>query len=120
MAGHGRKNVDAAIVLVMAGGGTIAKAALQAGCSESTVRRRLAAPEIRAQIHEQRSEMIAATIGRLSTLGVTAAEELNRLIQSGKDDNIKLGACRAVLQHMLSGHEHEVLVQQLQGLRQKI
>jgi hypothetical protein len=120
MAGHGRKNCDEALTLALAAGASIAAAAQQAQCSESTVRRRLADAGFRARVHEQRSEMIAAAIGRLATMGVDAADELHRLLQNGKDDNVKLGAVRAIFTHMLAGHEHEVLVQQLDELRSKI
>jgi hypothetical protein len=120
MAGHGRKNCDEALTLALAAGASIAAASQQAKCSESTVRRRLADAGFRARVHEQRSEMITAAIGRLAMMGVDAADELHRLLQNGKDDHVKLGACRAVLTHMLAGHEHEVLVQQLHELRRKV
>lgn len=47
MAGYGRKNIDDALVVALAAGGSISFAANEAGCSESTVRRRLADPTLR-------------------------------------------------------------------------
>jgi hypothetical protein len=117
---RGKKDVEDALLLALASGASIAAAAGQAKCSESTVRRRLKDAAFRARVHAARSEMVQAAVGRLATLGTAAADELDRLIRNGKDDNVKLGAARAVFTHMLAGHEHEVLVQQLDELRRKI
>lgn len=116
MAGRGKKNVDDALLLALASGASIAKAAEKAGCSESTVRRRLADADFRAKVNDARNEMVRGAIGRLASLGIEAADELQRLIEDGKDDNVKLGAARAVLQHMLAGHEHETLAQRMREL----
>jgi hypothetical protein len=120
MAGHGRKDTDEAILLALAAGGSTATAAEKGNCSERTVRRRLADPAFRQRISAMRSQLMAETIGRLATLGKRAADELDRLLLSGENDNIKLGAARAVLTYMLQGHEHEVLGQQIEELQAEI
>jgi hypothetical protein len=117
---RGKKDVEDALLLALASGASIAAAAQQAQCSESTVRRRLNDAAFRARVHAARSEMVQAAVGRLATLGTIAADELDRLIREGKDDNVKLGAARAVFSHMLSGHEHAVLTEQLAELRRKV
>jgi hypothetical protein len=102
MAGHGKRDVDEQLLLALAAGAGVVSAAQQAGCSESTVRRRLANPAFKTRVHEMRGELVQAAVGRLANLGGTAANELERLIQEGENDGVKLGACRAVLSFMLS------------------
>jgi hypothetical protein len=120
MAGHGRKNCDDALLLALAAGASTATAATQAKCSERTVRRRLADPAFREQVGAMRSQLIQDAVGRLAMLGTRAADELDRLIQQGENDQVKLGASRAVLGFMLQGHEHEVLARQIEELRQRL
>jgi hypothetical protein len=55
----------------------------------------------------------------LSTLGRKAADALNILLDDA-NNQIRLGAARAVLQYMLSGHEHELLAAQVIALQQQI
>jgi hypothetical protein len=120
MAGHGKKNVDEQLLLALAAGASPATAAKQAGCSERTVRRRLEDAAFRARVSAMRSELVEKAVGRLATLGTIAADELHRLIQNGKDDNVKLGACRAVLGYMLAGHSNETLARQVEELRRQL
>jgi hypothetical protein len=115
----GKKGGDEAIVLALAAGGSIPYAARSAGVSETTVRRRLSDPALRARIGAMRSELIAAAVGRLATLGRKAADKLNELLDD-PDAKIRLGASRSVLQYMLQGHEHELLAAQVAELQRQI
>jgi hypothetical protein len=116
---RGKKNCDDSLILSLAAGGSIPYAAQAAGCSESTVRRRLSDPAFRARIGAMRGELIAAAVGRLAMLGRKAADKLNELLDDA-DNKIRLGAARSVLQFMLSGHEHELLAAQVGELQQQI
>jgi hypothetical protein len=120
MAKRGRKDCDEQLLLALAAGASVAVAASQAQCSERTVRRRLADPGFRQRVSETRGELVQAAVGRLSAIGSIAADELLRLIKSGDSDQVKLGAARAVLTHMLSGHGNEVLARQVEELRKQI
>jgi hypothetical protein len=112
--------IDEGLIVALAAGATAAAAAQRCGVSEKTVRRRLADPNFRAKVSAQRSELIAAAVGRLATMGNAAADELYRLVKEGENDQVKLGACRAILGYMMSGHEHETVVRQLDELRRRV
>jgi hypothetical protein len=120
MAGHGRKDIDEQLLQIRAAGGSISFAAQKLGCSEQTIRRRQANPAFRERLSALRSEFVADTVGRLSTIGTAAVDELYRLIKHGKDDHVRLGAARAAVTLMLSGHEHELLVVQVNELQRQI
>jgi hypothetical protein len=114
----GKKGGDDAIILSLAAGGSIAHAARQGGVSDRTVRRRLTDPAFRSRINEMRSELIAAAVGRLAMLGRKAADALNVLLDDA-NNQVRLGAARAVLQFMLQGHSNEVLAEQVTQLRKQ-
>jgi hypothetical protein len=116
----GKRDIDGALLLALASGAGAAGAAKQAGCSERTVRRRLADAAFRQRVHEMRGELVQSAVGRLATLGAIAADELHRLILRGDSDQIKLGACRAVLGYMLAGHSNETLARQVEELRRQM
>ena len=116
----GKRDIDGALLLALASGAGAAGAARQAGCSERTVRRRLVDATFRQRVHEMRGELVQSAVGRLAQLGTIAADELLRLIQEGKDDHVKLGACRAALGYMLAGHSNETLARQVEQLRQQM
>jgi hypothetical protein len=120
MAGHGRKNCDDALILSLAIGASPATAAAQAGCSETTVKRRLKEPGFREKISAQRSELIQGAIGRLAGGGTAAADELYKLTREGSTEQIRLSAASALLRFMLQGHTNEVLAVELAALRQLV
>jgi hypothetical protein len=120
MPGHGRRDADDVLSLALATGLPIAKAAERAKISTRTVRRRLSDAAFRNRVHELRSELIQSAVGRLAGLGRRAANELNRLIKSSRSDQVRLGAARAVLQYLLSGHENEILAHEVAELAEEI
>jgi hypothetical protein len=120
VAGHGRRDTDDVLLLALATGLPIALAAEKAGISARTARRRLSDAAFRNRVHETRIELVRGAIGRLAGLGRRAAGELNRLIKSGKSDQVRLGAAKAALQFMLSGYEGETLAQEVEGLAEQI
>jgi hypothetical protein len=120
LAGHGKKDCDEQLILALAAGAGVAAAAQQAHVSEQTVRRRLGLPGFRERISEMRSQLVADAVGRLAILGTIAADELHRLIRQGENDQVKLGAARAVLGYMLAGHGNEILARQVEELRRQM
>jgi hypothetical protein len=68
-----------------------------------------------------RGELIQGVIGRLSALGILAADTLGHLMKhGGKDDHVKLNAASAILRYMLAGHGNEVLAHQAEALRRQM
>jgi hypothetical protein len=118
-AGHGRKNVDDALLLPLAAGASPAEAARQAHCSERTVRRRLREPGFRARVEAMRAELIGNAVGRLAVIGTLAADTLHQLLKSA-DEKIKLGAARAALGFMLQSRDYEVLAAEVAKLREMV
>jgi hypothetical protein len=116
---RGKKDCDEQLVLILSAGGSVSHAAEKAGVSERTVRRRLEDQQFRQRISEARSELIQGAIGRLSMIGRKAVDKLNKLMDD-PDPKICLGSSRAVLQYMLSGHEHELLAAQVAELQRQI
>jgi hypothetical protein len=104
MAGHGRKNVDDAILLALAAGANPSGAAAAAKCSERTVRRRLQDSAFRSRVSGLRSELVQGVVGRLATLGRKAADGLNDLMGSSREQT-RLGARRLVLDFLFKGTE---------------
>lgn len=88
---------DDALILALAAGATVRKAAEQAGISERTAHRRLADADFRRAVSEARDRMFDAAFGRLAGLANKAAETLERLMESDKPSEA-LGAAKAVLQ----------------------
>jgi hypothetical protein len=117
VAPNGRKKGDDTLILALASGATAAGAAEVAKLSVRTVYRRLQDPEFRRRVDAEREALITRTVGRLSALGVLASETLERLL-GATSDNVRLGAARAVLEHLFRGNEVFVLARQLSwGLR---
>ncbi len=103
------KRDDGAFLLALAAGAPVPAAAEQGKISETTAWRRLRDPAFRREVEAKRAELVANAVGRLSTAGTLAVDELLRLIQAGKSEAVRLGACRALLENMFRGHELNTL-----------
>jgi hypothetical protein len=116
----GKRNCDDALLLALAGGLGIAAAARQAQVHERTVRRRLADADFRRRVNEARAAMVGEAVGRLALAGGLAAVTLAQLVKDAASDAVKLGACRAVLEHMFRGVEVDTLARQLAELAREV
>lgn len=85
-----------ALVLALASGLSWRAAARQAGCSHSTVARRMADPGFRLRVSARRAEMLDSASGRLSALMTDASKTLKALLSS-PSDAIRLGAAKEIL-----------------------
>jgi hypothetical protein len=119
MAGRGTKDIDEQLALALAIGGTVADAARTVNCCEKTVRRRLKDEKFRQGIVALRNEMVSRAVGRLSGLGILAADTLHNLLSSGSE-KIRLSAARAGLDFMFRGHELETLTKEVEALRRVV
>jgi hypothetical protein len=104
----GRKGVEVALIAALAAGGSVPAAAAHAGCSLRTAYRRLEDPAFRQAVEAARADLVQQTVGRLSALGVLAAEGLQDLLKSPLP-GVKLGAVRTALEHLFRGAMHDNL-----------
>jgi hypothetical protein len=116
MATRGKRNIDEQLVLALAVGGGVACAARAAGVSERTVRRRMEDAGFREAVRKLRGELLERAVGRLTDLGLRAADQLGELMDHGKREQTRLGAARATLDFMLRGTEMVAIEQRLQAL----
>jgi hypothetical protein len=115
VAGPGRKNVDEALVLALAAGGSVPAAARHAGCSARTAYRRLAEDGFKARVEAARADLVQRAVGKLSALGGLAADTLQALL-SAEAETVRLGAARAVLENMFKGVEIDNVLTRLARL----
>jgi hypothetical protein len=114
---RGKKDCDDKLLLALAAGMTVPGAAAQAGCSERTVRRRLADPDFQARVRRVRADMLDRAAGALSAASVKAAAALAKLLDSDKEP-VVLGAARVLLDSVLKVREQTELERRLAALEQ--
>ncbi len=96
MPGKSRHNRDDVIVEMIARGETQTAAAKLAGCSATTVARRLADESFRSRISSFRKEMLDSATGKLSSLLDKAVLTLGKLLDGDNPPGIRLSAAKAV------------------------
>jgi hypothetical protein len=79
----------------LAAGASYRDAAMQAGCSERTARRRMADPDFRSEVRSVRSTILDRTVGVLAEGAVEAAAKLRELLDA-PSSSTRLGAARAL------------------------
>lgn len=75
-----------------------AETARRAGCSISTVERRMAKPDFWPMVQKLRDAALQEASGRLSSAAVSAVDTLEGLLKS-ESETLKLGTSRAILEH---------------------
>jgi hypothetical protein len=95
--GHGRKDIDGLVVAALVSGATYEQAANFAGCSKSTVRRRMSDPEFRSDVSDARREMIEVLRGRLLRAAPSAIETLEELAAGATSEAVRLGAAKTIV-----------------------
>jgi hypothetical protein len=116
MAARGKRDIDEQLILALAAGGGVVDAARVAQVSERTVRRRMQDAGFREAVRKLRGELLERAVGRLTGLGLRAADQLGELMDSGQREQTRLGAARATLDFMLRGTELVEIEQRLQAL----
>ena len=84
--------------LSLASGSTIAETAKTTNMAEPTIKSWLRLPEFINLITELRSEMTERALGKLLDGMTAAAEQLRRLATMGRSEQVRLGACRALIE----------------------
>lgn len=107
---------DEKLALLIAGGASRQRAASESGYSVRTVYNRCQDRAFLGRVAELREEMVAETLGMLSSSGVEAVARLRVLMRSDTE-HIALQASQAILGHMRSLREHSELKAEVEGLR---
>ena len=89
---------ETTIIDCKARGLSTAETARRAGCSISTVERRMAQPDFWPTVQKHRDLTLQEASGRLSIAAVSAVDCLEGLLKS-ESETLKLGASRAILEH---------------------
>ncbi len=97
MARAGSGTGDEMLAAALASGRTHRAAAEAAGMSERTVRRRLEAPEFRARVSAQRTELVNQVADRLVGLAPQAVETMYSLLSDNNPPAVRCKAAQAVL-----------------------
>ncbi len=92
-----RRAVDDALVTALAAGRTYDDAATAAGCSPSTVDRRMTDPAFRRRVQELRAAVFARVAARLVDGAAEAVDQLRLLMRTADSDASKVSAARAIL-----------------------
>jgi hypothetical protein len=95
--GHGKRENDELVVAALATGATYAEAAASSGVSKSTVRRRMAEPDFRARVYEERRELVDSMRARLLQAAPSAIESLASLAVSAESDAVRVRAAREIV-----------------------
>jgi hypothetical protein len=95
MASRGVHARDDNLILVLAGGRTVAEAASEVDISPRTVNRRLEDPAFRRRVEETRTAMFEVALGNLAGSLTEACSAVRSLLKSDSDQ-VKLGAARTI------------------------
>src|SRR5262249_42403678 len=96
---------------------SFAAAARQCRCSERTARRKWADAGFRRRVDEVRARLVSSAVGRLSGMGIKAADTLHGLMDD-PSAAVRLGAARAARECMFRGDERDTLARMLRELRE--
>lgn len=110
---------DEILAAALASGKTHRAAADAAGMSDRTVRRRLEAPEFRAMVSAQRTELVNQVADRLAGLAPQAVETMYSLLSDNNPPAVRCKAAQAVLSSSRAwrdASEMEARIQMLEAL----
>jgi len=110
---------DDALVLALAVGKTYDEAAAMARLSRSTVIRRMKELEFRGRVRNARAVIFDRTAGLLADGAAGAAVYLIDLAENAQSENVRLGACRAVVDAMMRIREAMDVEERLSALEQR-
>jgi hypothetical protein len=85
VAGRGRSNADASLIVALAQGLTVAEAAAISGVAERTVYRRLGDAEFKLRISEAQQAIVERAVGLLAEGTVDAVHTLRKLSTEGSE-----------------------------------
>jgi hypothetical protein len=120
MSGNVRTTRDDRLLLALACGASLAKAAQEAGVNERTVRRRMADQGFRTRLFQLRGETLERAGGALTAAALKAVTTLVALLEGSQPAAVRLGAARAVLDMALRVREMTELELRLKALEDQL
>jgi hypothetical protein len=101
---HKASRFDEALLAALLAGFTQEQAASRAGCSRSTVERRLADPGFRARLADAREQLFRQGVGELITDMAAVRRRLTQHV-ADPDPEVSLKACNVFYTHLLKARE---------------
>jgi DNA-binding LacI/PurR family transcriptional regulator len=118
--GNGRyQRDDARLLIALASGATIKRAAELGGVSVATVMRRLEEEEFRRELARVRSEMIDRAVAKLAS-SLSAASTTLRTLLGASSETVRLGAARAIHELHCRWRESVELEERLSELERQL
>ena len=105
MAGKSRHNRDRIIAEALARGEGQTATATLAGCSVSTIRRRLDDATFRERVERFRAEMLDAAAGKLGATVTKAVSTLESLLSSETPPAVRMASAKALVEFALRTRE---------------
>jgi len=113
------KKHSPALILGLAAGKPVRAIAAEIGISERQVFRRLKDPSLVQAVAAARAEIISTAVAQLSALMAAAVEALEALLRADSEQ-VRLGACRAVLELGTRLRESEELERRIGELESRL
>ena len=121
MAQNGKQKTknEPALIVALARGETVTDACRQSGVAERTAHRRLEDTEFVRQVRTCRSQMLDCAVGNLSFAASEAVGTLRSLL-TAESETVRLGAARAILDHVTKLRETQELEERIVALEEKL
>ena len=110
---------DELLLAALASGLSAEEAAKRAGMSRRTVYRRLADPAFRRRLAGARDALVSEALGELAATATAAVATLRELLDA-RDERVRLGASRAVLEQLLRVREAVSLAERVAELERRV
>jgi len=120
MAQENQKKSDEALLLTLACGATVERAAQTSGLSVRSIYRRLANPEFRQRLQGVRDDMLHRAAGMLTAAAMEAVRTLVSLQEASMPATVRLGAARAILELSLKLSEASDLTERIKALEERM
>jgi hypothetical protein len=114
------KKTDEALLLALACGTTVERAAQTSGLSVRSVYRRLANAEFRRRLQGVRDDMLHRAAGMLTAAAMEAVKTLLSLQGASVPATVRLGAARAILELSLKLGEASELTERIKALEERM
>jgi hypothetical protein len=115
-----RTTPDDVLIVALAEGLSVPKAAAKANMGERTARTRLADPAFRKRVDVLRGELVDEAIAILGKSMSGAALELAKLVTESKDERVRLEAAKQIIAARLKARQMEDLQRQVEDLTRRL
>ncbi len=114
------RRADTRLLVALASGESIRRAARTARVSQQTVSRRLEDADFRRRLARLRARMVDEAIGQLSRGMARAGRTLRRLLTTAQSESVRLGAARTILEMHCRLKEAGEIEERLQALEERL